>query len=109
MLFKAISNNKEAMQFEQKNNSLYLFQSTIHTRDKILVMQLQKKSGKRLSRVKTARQSFGDNVIKELQIPQFVDKYNYNINHVDKKDQLRASYKKFDNYKIGKNYKALFF
>lgn len=38
---------------------------------------------KTLFKVKTTKQPFDNIVVKELLIPQFVDKYNYNINYVD--------------------------
>lgn len=83
MLFKAISDNKEVMQFGLKDNSLYLFQSTVYIEDKIQVMQLQKRLSKTSSKAKTDKQLFDNNIVKELSILQFVDKYNYNINYVD--------------------------
>lgn len=108
-LFKAISDNEEMMQFGWKDNSSCLFQSTVHTRDEVQVVQPRKRPSKTSSKAKTARQPFGDSVVKELSIPQFVDEYNYNMNHVDQADQLRASYETLGDHKLRKGWKALFF
>ena len=41
---------------------------------------------------KTSRVIFGDEAVKELNIPIFIDSYNHFINNVDNADQLRSYY-----------------
>lgn len=107
-LFKAISDNEEVMPC-WKDNSLCLFQSTVHTGDEVQVVRPRKRPSKISSKAKTARQPFGSSVVKNLPIPRFVDKYNHNMNHVDRADHLRASYETLGDHKLRKGWKALFF
>jgi hypothetical protein len=66
-----------------------LFQTTTHNRTSI-ILRPRKHLKKSLSKTKIARKIFGDKPQKNLNIPVFVDKYNYYINNVNKGDQLKS-------------------
>lgn len=41
----------------------------------------------------STNESIGDEVLKELEIPEFINLYNYFMNGADRADQLRVYYK----------------
>lgn len=47
---------------------------------------------KTATNARTSRAVFGDDAVKELAIPQLIDKYNHFIGGVDQADQLRSYY-----------------
>ena len=88
-----------------KDNSVVLLQS--NTMDCSKLVTVSRKRPKMTSRkAKTARAPFGENHTKDLPIPEAIDYYNKNMNHVDIGDQFRASMPGRREYK---NWRALFF
>jgi hypothetical protein len=67
-----------------------LFLSTIASSNTIVVRNRKRPSSTSTS-AKTARKPFGSESRKDLPIPDFVDGYNHNMNHVDIADQLRST------------------
>lgn len=91
-LFSGISDDNLVMQFAWKDNSLCLFQSTIHTGFESDIIRARKRPSETSTKAKTARVPFGDDPVKDLPVPSFIDEYNHNMNHVDQADHLRSSY-----------------
>ena len=77
-------------QYGWKDNAFALTMSTVYNR-KSKITQVQKRPKKTLSKAKTARVPFGDQPIKELEIPQLYDCYNHNILVIDVTNQLASS------------------
>ncbi len=90
----------EKRQFSKKNYSLCLFQSIVHKKDDVQVIQLCKKLSKISSKAKTARQFLDLGVVKDLLIFWFVDEYNHNMNHVDQIHHLQGSYNTLEDHKF---------
>ena len=65
---------------------------TIHTADNFITRQ-RKRLAKTSTSTRIVRCVFGDNPVKELEIPTFIDDYNHNIGGVDIANQLRESFK----------------
>ena len=68
-----------------------LFISTVsNNRDSI--SRLRRRSIKIATNARTSRASFGEDHVKQLDIPEFINLYNHFINSVDVADQLRSYY-----------------
>jgi hypothetical protein len=61
--------------------------STVNNR-KSKVTRFRKRPKKTLSKAKTSRVLFGDQLTKELEIPKVYNNYNYNILSINVTDQL---------------------
>ena len=105
-LFKATSSDNKVCQLAWKDNGLVLFQSTVHTGNERLIQRLRKRPGKTFSKSKTARAPFGDKARAKLPVLAVADDYNYNMNHVDRADHLKA--RNCEARTIRKGWKALF-
>lgn len=60
------------MQFAWKDNSLCLFQSTIHTGFEPDIIRVRKRPSETSTKAKTARAPFGDDPVKDLPVPPFI-------------------------------------
>jgi hypothetical protein len=54
------------------------------------VVRLRKRPKETSSKAKTAREPFGDEAVKELEIPAIADGYNHHMGAVDEFDHLTA-------------------
>lgn len=105
-LFKATSSDNKVCQLAWKDNGLVFFQSTVHTGNERPIQRLRKRPGKTFSKSKTARVPFGDKARAKLPVLAVADDYNYNMNHVDRADHLKAQ--NCGARTIRKGWKALF-
>lgn len=65
--------------------------STVSQGDKF-IKRLRKRPATTATNARTTRAAFGSQVLKELEIPEFINLYNQFMNGVDKADQLRVYY-----------------
>jgi hypothetical protein len=81
--------------FVWQDNNIVLALSNIYTVHTVndFVARQRKRPVKTFTSDNIVRIVFGDNLIKELQIPIFIDDYNYNIRGVDIANQLREAHK----------------
>ena len=56
------------------------------------VKRLRRRPAKIATNARTSRAIFGEMTTKELDIPEFINMYNYYMNGVDNADQLRCYY-----------------
>ena len=54
--------------------------------------RLRRRPAKTVTNARTPKAIFEEITTKELDIPEFIDMYNYYINEVDSADQLRCYY-----------------
>jgi hypothetical protein len=80
-----------------QDNNIVLVLSNIHIIHTIndFVARQRKRPAKTSTSDNIVRIVFGDNLIKELQIPIFIDDYNYNIGGVNIANQLREAYETY--------------
>ena len=57
-----------------------------------IIERLRRRPAKTATNARTSRDIFGDEAIKKLLIPAFIDDYNYFMGAVDQADQLRSYY-----------------
>ena len=79
------------MEFAQKDQNVILFISTISNNRKT-VKRLRRRLAKTVINARTFRAIFRKITTKELDIPKFINIYNYYMNEVDSTDQLRYYY-----------------
>lgn len=84
------SSDNKVCQLAWKDNGLGLFQSTIHTGNEPPIERLRKRPPTSFQKSKTARAPFGNNARAVLPVLAAADNYNYNMNHVDRADHLKA-------------------
>ena len=70
---------------------MILFMTTVDNGRKT-VKRLRRRPPKTATNARTSRAAFGDQVRKELSIPEFINMYNHYMNGVDNADQLRCYY-----------------
>lgn len=90
-LYARVSGDQNIIQFGWKDQTLVLFMSTVSDGLKEVVRWRRRPAASSTS-AKTSRAPFGDQPIKELPIPEFIDQYNHFMNGVDQADQLRSYY-----------------
>ena len=103
-LFGRVSKDKEVLQFAWKDQNVVLFMSTVTTGRK-KVIRCRKRPAKTATNSRTSRAVFGDDIVKELEIPEFIDMYNRYMNSIDVADQLRSYYNTQRTHR--KNWKSL--
>ena len=90
-LYGELSQDGQVMELAWKDQNVVLFMTTVATgHEKELVWR--RRPAATATNTRTARAVFGDEVLKELWIPQFIDAYNHFMNGVDVADQLRSYY-----------------
>ena len=91
-LFAQVVDNTLCLAWQDNNIVLALsIIHTIHTANDFITRQ-RKRLAKTSISARIIRLVFGDNLIKKLEIPIFIDDYNYNIGGVDIANQLRESF-----------------
>jgi len=77
-----------------QDNNIVLALSNIHTVDKTedLREKVRKRPAKTSTNGRIVRRVFGDNYVKELQIPCFIDDYNHYMGGVDLANQFKEAY-----------------
>jgi len=88
-LYGCLSSDKKVLQLAWKDAQIVLFMTTLvdaHT----TVSRLRKRPNKK---DKWIKQTFGDEPVKRLEIPDFIDMYNHLMNGVDRADQIRTYYR----------------
>ena len=104
--FKTVSNDNKVCQLAWKDNGLVIFQSTVHTREKPPTQRLRKRPPKSFSKAKTACVPFGNDARKELPVMTAANNYNFNMNHVDRANNVKTQ--NCGAKPIRKGWKALF-
>ncbi|KAL1953145.1 hypothetical protein VTO42DRAFT_3545 [Malbranchea cinnamomea] len=74
-----------------QDNNIVLGLSTLHS-PTAFIAQKRKRPAKTSTNEALVRRVFGDEVIKELDIPAFINDYNHYMGAVDVSNQLRANY-----------------
>ena len=90
-LFGRLSENRKVLQFAWKDQQVVLFMSTV-SNGRRTVKRNRKRPSKTSTNARTSRAVFGNEPVKELAIPEFIDLYNHFMNGVDVADQLRSYY-----------------
>ena len=90
-LYSKLSEDGEVMEFAWKDQNVVLFMTTIHT-GKETVIKSRRRPAETSTNAKTSRAPFGDQAVKDMPIPEFIDMYNHHMNGVDQADQLRSYY-----------------
>jgi len=69
--------------------------TTVHTVHKAtdIIIKKHKRSAKTSTNAAITRKSFGDEIIKDFNIPTFINDYNMNMNGVNLANQYRETYK----------------
>ncbi|KAF4343862.1 hypothetical protein FBEOM_2182, partial [Fusarium beomiforme] len=80
----------EVNQIAWKDNSLVLFLTSVFKGDE-LVKRKRKRPNTMEARARPIQRFFGDEAVKDFNIPLVAAIYNDEMNHVDRGDQLRAS------------------
>jgi hypothetical protein len=75
-----------------QDNNIVLSLSTLHSADSFVACRRRRSGKTSINRV-IARRAFGKEVTKELEIPIFINDYNYYMNRVDLANQYRSFYK----------------
>ncbi|KAF2805046.1 uncharacterized protein BDZ99DRAFT_524772 [Mytilinidion resinicola] len=94
------------MEFAWKDATVVLFLSTIHNGQNYIA-KLRKRPSTVSTGYRQTAKVFGDKARKELDIPDFIEKYNLFMCGVDVADQLRSYYNTERTHR--KTWKPLFF
>ena len=86
-----VSNDSKVFQIAWKDQAMVLFISTVSNGTKKIVRQ-RRRPAKTATNARTSRMVFGDAVVKDLLIPDYINMYNHSMNGVDMADQLRSYY-----------------
>ena len=90
-LFGRLSDDNQVLQFAWKDNNVVLFMSTV-ARPENSVIRARRRPAATSTNAKTSWAAFGEETVKDLAIPEFIDLYNHFMNGVDTADQLRSYY-----------------
>ena len=88
-LYGYLSSDEKVLQLTQKDSQIVLFMTTLVDAS-TTVSRLRKRPNKK---DKWIKQAFGDQPFKRLEIPDFINMYNYLMNGVDRADQIRTYYR----------------
>ena len=89
--YAMVLEDNEVFQVAWKDQAMVLFMSTVSDGTKRIVRQ-RRRPAKTSTNARTSRMVFGDAVVKDLAIPDYIDMYNHFMNGVDIADQLRSYY-----------------
>ena len=90
-LFGVLSEDEEVLELAWKDQNVVLFMTTVD-RACDTIQRMRRRPAKTSTNARTSRAEFGEETIKLLDIPLFIDKYNHFMNGVDQADQLRSYY-----------------
>ena len=99
-----VSEDGEVFQIAWKDQAMALFMSSVSDGTKKIVHQ-RRRPAKTATNAHTSRLVFGDAVVKDLTISNYIDMYNHFANGVDISDQLRSYYNTQNSH--WKSWKAL--
>ena len=89
--YAMVSKDNEVFQVAWKDQAMVLFMSTVMDSSKQVIRQ-RRRPTQTSTNARTSRMVFGDAVVKDLAIPNYIDMYNHFMNGVDVADQLRSYY-----------------
>ena len=90
-LYACLSEDQRVLQLAWKDQNVVLFMSTV-SNGRDTISRLRRRPTKTATNARTSRAPFGENNVKQLHIPEFIDTYNHFMNGVDVADQLRSYY-----------------
>ncbi|EON63739.1 hypothetical protein W97_02967 [Coniosporium apollinis CBS 100218] len=90
-LYGCLSKDGKVLEFARKDQNVVLFVSTVSQGDRF-IKRLRERPPITATNARTTRAIFSDQVLKELEIPEFINLYNHFMNGVNKADQLRIYY-----------------
>lgn len=90
-LYGELSKGRTVMEFAWADAQVVLFMSTVHD-GQSYVLRRRKRPAKTSTNAAQKRKPFGNNAVKEMDIPEFIDQYNLYMCGVDVADQLRSYY-----------------
>ena len=90
-LYGKTSDDGEVLKLAWKDQNVVLFMSTVHDGKKRVLRQ-RRRPASTSTNARTARAPFGDQPVKKLFIPEFINMYNAFMGGVDQADQLRSYY-----------------
>ena len=86
-----LASDGEVLQAAWKDQNVVLFMSTVSTGIET-ILRPRRRPAKTATNAKSSREVFGDEPIKALLIPRFIDDYNHFMGAVDQADQLKSYY-----------------
>ena len=89
--YAMVSKDNEVFQAAWKDQAMVIFMSTVLHGSKQEIRQ-RRRPTQTSTNARTSRMPFGDAVVKDLAIPDYIDMYNHFMNGVDVADQLRSYY-----------------
>ena len=89
--YAMVSEDNKVFQVAWKDQAMVLFMSTV-SNGSIQVIRLRRRPAQTSTNARTSQMVFGDAVVKDLAISEYIDMYNHFMNGVDIADQLRSYY-----------------
>ena len=105
-LYRKLSKDGKVIELAWKDQNVILFIITVATGKESELVR-RRRPAMTATNARTSRAVFGDEVTKDLWIPQFIDAYNYFMNGLDVADQLRSYYNTQKTHR--KNWKPLWY
>ena len=90
-LYGVKTKDGNVLELAWKDSNVVLFMTTVHDGKKHVLRQRRRPASTSTS-ARIARAPFGDQAVKDLFIPEFIDLYNHFMGGVDQADQLRSYY-----------------
>ena len=90
-LYAVLSINKEVLELARKDQNVVLFMTTVD-RAYDAVRRMRRRPAATATNASTSRAKFGNEAVKEMDMPTFIDRYNHFMNGVDQADQLKSYY-----------------
>ena len=86
-----LTSDGEVLQAAWKDQNIVLFMNTISIRRETIIRN-RRRSTTTATNSQTSRKIYGNQSIKDLEIPAFIDDYNHYMGGMDQADQLRSYY-----------------